>query len=81
MIAGISEASLFVSATYIQIQRNIISSDSTLRRNLNGNLLQALNVLNFIDDRSQYCQARVQNAMEFAHSLNDPCLLLRDEPI
>lgn len=68
-------------AAYIQFQSNIISCDGTLTWYLDGNLLQTLYILDLVEKRDEYCQARLQNSVELSHSFHNPGLLLRNKSV
>jgi len=63
----------------IKVKGNIIGGDGALRRNLDGNFLQGLDVLDFVDDRNEDSKTGLQDTVEFPHALDEPGLLLRNE--
>jgi hypothetical protein len=60
----------------VQIQCYVVGRNRTLAGNLNGYFLQALDVCDSINHRSQDRQSGFQDAAELSHSLDDPCRLL-----
>ena len=64
---------------YVEVQGGVVGGDGILGRNLDGNFLQVLGVLGLVDDGHENCQTGLQDAVEFPHTLDEPCLLLRNE--
>jgi hypothetical protein len=57
----------------------ITLGDGTLTRDLDGDFLETLDVLDLINDGHQDLQTGFQSPMESTHPLNDPCFLLRNK--
>ncbi|KAI6748095.1 hypothetical protein HG531_008637 [Fusarium graminearum] len=64
----------------VKFQSNVVRSDSTLARDLNGDFLETLDVCDSIDKGHEDSQTRFENAVELSHTLNNPSRLLRHEP-
>lgn len=63
----------------VQVERDIVGGNGALAGDLDGDLLERLDVGNAVDKGHQDGKTRLEDAVELAHALDDPGSLLRDE--
>jgi hypothetical protein len=61
------------------VERDVVVRDGGLGGDLEGDLLEALDVLDLLDERDEQVEPRREHPRELAEPLDDPRLLLRHE--
>jgi hypothetical protein len=64
----------------VELERHVVGRDGRLAGDLNGHLLEALDVGDAVEEGHEDGQAGLEDAVELAHALDDPRRLLRHEP-